>query len=74
MVMVTMLSSIATFHISNVNTYHKEEPKIGQFNKVLHEIATYASIYYFYIQMHFYVVSVNTQNTILIQKVSTVSL
>jgi len=42
MVMVNMLPSIATFHISNVNTHHKQEPKIGHFNKVLRESATYA--------------------------------
>jgi len=49
MVMVTMLSSIATFHTSNVNTNHKQEPQIGHFHKVLHESTTYALIYYFYI-------------------------
>jgi len=62
MVTVTTLSSVAAFHISIVNTHHKQEPKIGHFNKVLHKRDTYALIYYFYIQMQFYALSVNTQN------------
>jgi hypothetical protein len=74
MVMVTVLSSIATFHISNVNTHHKQEPKIGQFNKVLHESATYALKYYFYTQMHFNVVSVSTQKELTVAKLRSHSL
>jgi hypothetical protein len=44
-----MLSSTAAFHNSILNTHHKQEPKIEHFNEVLHERATYALIYNFYI-------------------------